>query len=222
MNILVIGSGGREHALAWKLAQSEKADKIYVAPGNAGTQEDFTNVALDVMDFDALIEFSKENELLDTGGGIKKASHFFNDHKPFLIHNVDILSNINLNEFYNKHESSNSVASLVCSERQTSRYLLFNKNNHLKGWINKTSGEVKSPISKFNPNEYKELAFSGIHIMNTSILKEMIEYPDKFSIIDFYLSICNHKPITAYRPSDSRMIDVGKLDSLEIANNFLF
>ena len=58
--------------------------------------------------------------------------------------------------------------------------------------------------------------------MNTSILKEMIKYPDKFSIIDFYLSICNHKPITAYSPSDSRMIDVGKLDSLEIANNFLF
>lgn len=171
--------------------------------------------------FNIKIEFSKENELLDTGGGIKKASHFFNDHKPFLIHNVDILSNINLNEFYNKHESSNSVASLVCSERQTSRYLLFNKNNHLKGWINKTSGEVKSPISQFNPIEYKELAFSGIHIMNTSILKEMIEYPDKFSIIDFYLSICNHKPITAYSPSDSRMIDVGKLDSLELAENFL-
>lgn len=59
MNILVIGSGGREHALAWKLNQSEKADKIYVAPGNAGTQEDFTNVAIDVMDVDALIEFSK-------------------------------------------------------------------------------------------------------------------------------------------------------------------
>lgn len=61
MNILVIGSGGREHALAWKLNQSEKADKIYVAPGNAGTQEDFTNVAIDVMDFDALMEFSKAN-----------------------------------------------------------------------------------------------------------------------------------------------------------------
>ncbi len=59
MNILVIGSGGREHALAWKLNQSEKADKIYLAPGNAGTQEDFTNVAIDVMDVDALIEFSK-------------------------------------------------------------------------------------------------------------------------------------------------------------------
>ena len=61
MNILVIGSGGREHALAWKLNQSEKAAKIYVAPGNAGTQEDFTNVAIDVMDFDALMEFSKAN-----------------------------------------------------------------------------------------------------------------------------------------------------------------
>ena len=71
--------------------------------------------------FDIKIEFSDEsNELLDTGGGIKKASHFFCDGEPFLIHNVDILSNINLNDLYLFHNSSNSIATLVCSKRKTS------------------------------------------------------------------------------------------------------
>lgn len=171
--------------------------------------------------FNIKIEFSQETELLDTGGGIKKASHFFNDNKPFLVHNVDILSNINLNELYLFHEKSNSAVTLVCSERQSSRYLLFNQNNMLKGWINKSSGLIKSNCSNFNPAIYKELAFSGIHVLNTSILKEINEFPDKFSIIDFYMSICKHIPVIAYNPSGTEMIDVGKPESLKEANNFL-
>jgi NDP-sugar pyrophosphorylase family protein len=171
--------------------------------------------------FNINIEFSEESELLDTGGGIKKASYFFNDSKPFLVHNVDVLSNINLNELYLFHKKSNSVATLACSPRQTSRYLLFNENNILKGWINKSNGQTKSAVPNFNPVNYKELAFSGIHVLNPSILKEMDKFPDKFSIIDFYLSLCNHKPINAFIPSESRMIDVGKPESLKEANNFL-
>lgn len=171
--------------------------------------------------FDINIEFSEESELLDTGGGIKKASYFFNDSKPFLVHNVDVLSNINLNELYLFHKKSKSVATLACSPRQTSRYLLFNENNMLRGWINKSNGQTKSTVPNFNPANYKELAFSGIHVLNPSILKAMNEFPDKFSVIDFYLSLCNHKPINAFIPSESRMIDVGKPESLKEANNFL-
>src|SRR5690554_3270608 len=172
--------------------------------------------------FNIKIEFSDEkNKLLDTGGGIKKASNFFNDNKPFLIHNVDILSNINLNELYHYHEKTNSAATLVCSERETSRYLLFDNNNMLKGWRNKSSGETKSPIPDFNPSQYKELAFSGIHILSASLLKNMIDFPDKFSIIDFYLSLSPHKQIVAYTHSDFHMIDVGKPESLKEAENFL-
>ena len=171
--------------------------------------------------FDINIEFSEESELLDTGGGIKKASYFFNDSKPFLVHNVDVLSNINLNELYLFHNKSNSFATLACSPRQTSRYLLFNENNILKGWINKSNGQTKSAVPNFNPANYEELAFSGIHVLNPSILKEMDKFPDKFSVIDFYLSLCNHKPINAFIPSESRMIDVGKPESLKEANNFL-
>lgn len=171
--------------------------------------------------FDINIEFSEESELLDTGGGIKKASYFFNDSKPFLVHNVDVLSNINLNELYLFHKKSKSVATLACSPRQTSRYLLFNENNMLRGWINKSNGQTKSAVPNFNPANYKELAFSGIHVLNPSILKAMNEFPDKFSVIDFYLSLYNHKPINAFIPSESRMIDVGKPESLKEANNFL-
>src|SRR5690606_32019928 len=86
--------------------------------------------------FDIRIEFSDEREqLLDTGGGIKKAAWFFDDNKPFLVHNVDILSNIDLQELYHFHLKNNTIATLLCSIRQTSRYLLFDTDNHLRGWI---------------------------------------------------------------------------------------
>ncbi len=168
--------------------------------------------------FGIRIEFSDETHaLLDTGGGIKKASWFFDDEKPFLIHNVDILSDIDLQNLYHFHTSSNSVATLVVSERKTSRYLLFDKNNHLAGWINEKSGETKSPFSDFNADHYKKLAFSGIHILHPSILSYMQDFPDKFSIIDFYLFACNILPITGYTPASLKIIDVGKIDSLKKA-----
>lgn len=99
-------------------------------------------------DFGIRIEFSDESEkLLDTGGGIKLASWFFDDGQPFLIHNVDILSNIDLTKLVKHYRDSNSVATLVCSERETSRYLLFDGSNRLQAWVNEKTGEVKSPVA---------------------------------------------------------------------------
>lgn len=173
--------------------------------------------------FGIRIEFSDETQaLLDTGGGIKKASWFFDDEKPFLIHNVDILSNIDLQSLYHCHTNSNSVATLVVSRRETSRYLLFDENNHLAGWINEKSGETKSPFSNFNADHYKKLAFSGIHILHPSILSYMQDFPDKFSIIDFYLSVCKNERVTAFIPKNLQLIDVGKLDSLSSAEKLFF
>jgi NDP-sugar pyrophosphorylase family protein len=172
--------------------------------------------------FGIRIEFSDEREeLLDTGGGIKKAAWFFDDGKPFLVHNVDILSNIDLNELYNSHLKRNSLATLVCSKRQTSRYLLFNRDNHLRGWINKKTGETKSPFPDFNPKQYRKLAFAGIQILRPSIFRYMEDLPDKFSIIDFYLSICDKETVTCYFPDNLKVIDVGKTDSLKEAAQFL-
>lgn len=171
--------------------------------------------------FGIRIEFSDETQaLLDTGGGIKKASWFFDDEKPFLIHNVDILSDIDLQNLYHFHTSSNSVATLVVSERKTSRYLLFDKNNHLAGWINEKSGETKSPFSDFNADHYKKLAFSGIHILHPSILSYMQDFPDKFSIIDFYLFVCSKEKIYGYIPNNLHLVDVGKIDSIAEAKKF--
>jgi phosphoribosylamine--glycine ligase len=63
MKVLVIGKGGREHALVWKLAQSPRVTRVYCAPGNAGTSEDGVNVPIDVLDFDALIRFAKQEDV---------------------------------------------------------------------------------------------------------------------------------------------------------------
>lgn len=189
--------------------------------------------------FGIRIELSHEREeLLDTGGGIKKASSFFNDNKPFLVHNVDILSNINLRKLYEVHTQNyipsdsathplvqsqihSPLATLVCSERKTSRYLLFDSNNHLKGWINEKTGEVKSPFPNFDPQHYRKLAFSGIQMLHPTILQYMNSFPDRFSIIEFYLSLCDREELSCYIPDNLKLIDVGKTDSLEDAQSFL-
>ena len=168
------------------------------------------------------IEFSDERKkLLDTGGAIKKASWFINEDESILIHNVDILSDINIAEVYNQHLQNNAMATLVVSDRQTFRYLLFDENDNLQGWINEKTGETKSPLQNFTPLNYKKLAFSGIHVLSADALKLMKEWPDKFSIIDFYLFICNKKVVQSYESNESSMIDVGKLDSLKKAEEFL-
>lgn len=168
------------------------------------------------------IEFSDEREkLLDTGGGIKKASWFFDDGKPFLVHNVDILSNIDLRKVVRSHIQEKPLATLVCSERKTSRYLLFDSDNRLKGWTNEKTGEVKSPFSNFDPQHYRKLAFAGIQILNPSIFKYMKDWPEHFSIIDFYLSVCSKEALAGHIPEDLKLMDVGKMDSIKQAAEFL-
>ena len=189
--------------------------------------------------FDVHIKFSDEREkLLDTGGGIKKAAEFFNDDKPFLVHNVDILSNIDLGKLYEtaiqnrtlldsapghpgQDQPHSTLATLVCSERKTSRYLLFDSDSHLRGWMNESTGEVKSPLSNFNPQHYRKLAFAGIQILDPSIFQYMTDCPDRFPIIDFFLSICDKVTINYYTTDNIQLIDVGKTDSLREATQLL-
>lgn len=122
--------------------------------------------------FAADIFISDETELLlDTGGGIKNALHFF-DNLPVLIHNVDIISNLDLNEFYNYHLSDDSLASLVVSKRVSSRYLLFNEDNILCGWEDIKKNE--RIIVRDEP-DYKQLAFNGIHIINPELIKNFLK-----------------------------------------------
>ena len=157
------------------------------------------------------IRISDETDgLLETGGGIKKAQSLFDPSSPILIHNVDILSNLNLQAVY---EAGQSV--LVVSERQTKRYLQFDDDLRLVGWKNVETGQVKG-------REGRSLAFSGIHVFSPSLFPLMASWPDRFPIMDFYLQACADHLIRGYEATNLRLMDVGKLDTLDEANDFLF
>ena len=194
--------------------------------------------------------------LLETGGGIKKAAPLFDPAAPILIHNVDILSNVDLLEFYQvasrseegkvkseeseceseegrekneegrvKSEKSNCCdavdAVLLVSWRKTKRYLLFNDDMKLVGWTNIETGEVRSPYPDLDPKKCRMYAFAGIHALSPRLLKMMYEFPDRFGIIDFYLKACATHNIKGYVKDDLKLMDIGKLDTLAQAEEFL-
>jgi len=172
-------------------------------------------------DFGIRIEISDERDmLLETGGGIKKAAAFFDNNQPFLVHNVDILSTVNLQELYRQHQRTNPLATLVVSRRDTFRYLLFDDNQRLSGWINEKTGETK-PADLKHIQSYAKYAFSGIQVLSPKVFELMDAYPDKFPIMDFYLENMKNNTILGFVPADYKMIDVGKLNVLEEAEAFV-
>ena len=171
------------------------------------------------------ILFSDEREmLLETGGAIKHAVDLLGD-EPFLIHNVDILSNVDLKALMAAHSKADSAATLLVSKRNSTRALLFSPEGNLTAWTNKTTGEVKSPYENIkiasSVTDLEEFAFSGIHIFSPRLFKYFGAYPEKFSIIDFYLNTCKDEKIKAYTQEGLQLLDVGKLDSLERAEGFV-
>ena len=159
-------------------------------------------------------------ELLDTGGGIKKAAHFFDE--PFLVHNADILSNVDLKALYDYHLTSGNDATLLVSSRKTVRYLLFDDANRLCGWINKETLQTKPEGFVYQPEKQKEYAFGGIHIISPSLFNFMRNnWEGKFPIMDFYLQTCKKARLGAYPKEDLQLIDIGKLDTLAKAEEFI-
>lgn len=169
------------------------------------------------------IRISDESDgLLETGGGIKKALPLFDSESPVLIHNVDILSNVNLVRLYNLATSTAAAdaaidALLLVSRRKTKRYLLFDDELILRGWTNVETGEVRGQ----SLSEFRQLAFSGIHVIGPSAFGLFGEMPERFGIIDFYLKYCQQCSFLGCEKADLRLLDVGKLDSLEQAESFL-
>lgn len=178
---------------------------------------------LDTHDFGVKIEVSDESEaLLETGGGIAHARELLlPTEEPILIHNVDILSNLDLSWFRSQTRPE-ALSTLLVSERETSRYLLFDGEMRLAGWTNVATGEVRSPYPDLNPNHYHKLAFSGIHNLSPAIFDafEQAGFSGHFPIMDFYLQECNNHPIYGVVAEDLQLIDVGKLDALPQAEEF--
>lgn len=153
----------------------------------------------------------EEDILLDTGGGLKKAAWFFDDKKPFLVQNVDVLSDLNYNEMIDFHEKSNALISLAVTKRASSRYFLFNKQMQLCGWENTKTGEKR--IIQSGSNKLERYAFSGIHVIDPAIFN-LITKDGKFSIIDTYLEIAATHMIRGFEHSPENWVDMGKPDDL--------
>ncbi|WP_294630685.1 nucleotidyltransferase family protein [uncultured Bacteroides sp.] len=199
----------------------------------------FTEIVINIHHFgEQILEFLKANDnfgltihisderdlLLDTGGGVKKARTFFeSSDEPFLVHSVDILSDIDLKELYDYHLQNGSVATLLASRRKTSRYLLFDAEKRLCGWINKDTGQVRPNGFTYDESLYREYAFSGIHVLSPSIFRWMDApcWEGKFSIMDFYLSTCRQADFTGYLAEELQLMDIGKPETLAKAEDFV-
>ena len=149
------------------------------------------------------------NEVLETGGGLKKANWFFDDG-TFVVINVDILTDLDLQAMINFHKQQKPIATVAVTNRNTSRYFLFDEDDELCGWRNVKTNEQK--ISKEKPKLIQK-AFSGIHIIEPKIFP-LIKQTGKFSIIDTYLELAKTETIKGFDHSNSKLVDVGKPESL--------
>ena len=167
-------------------------------------------------DFGVKIHISDETDkLLDTGGGLKKAACFFSKDEPILIYNVDIISNLNLKYLLEDHLNSGAMVTLAVRKRETQRYFKFDDSKQLVGWINKKTGESKiSRIREFE--SATEMAYSGIHIIQTEIFSLMPE-SERFSITDFYLELAKNYLIKGFYEDSDMWMDVGKPEQLQAA-----
>ena len=177
--------------------------------------------------FGLRIALSHEHELLDTGGGLKKAAHFFVENssrpeEPFIVHNVDVLSTIDLRRMVRFHTESKALATLAVQGRKTSRYLLFDEHNQLCGRrsANRQAELVRPSLLQSSPElsqQEQELAFSGIHVISPRFLR-MLNEDGAFSIITSYLRLAGEgEKILAFRADEYYWRDLGKPEQVEQA-----
>jgi NDP-sugar pyrophosphorylase family protein len=163
------------------------------------------------------IIFSDERiELLETGGGLLKAKELLNPGERFITCNVDILTDLDIRKLLTFHEKNKALISFGVTTRKTSRYLLFDENNRLCGWRNNKTGEEKISIPK---NNLVEKAYSCVVIFEFDVfrLREENHFKGKFSLIDVYLKLAANHLILGYDHSGDWLVDVGKPESLSVA-----
>ncbi len=173
-------------------------------------------------DFGLHIDISREPlEALETGGGIRHAAPLLEGCGRFLVHNVDILSDLDLGWLASADDPS-ALATLVLTESpEADRYLLFDDGMRLAGWTNVRTGEVKSPLPDFDPRRYRRLSFCGIQILSEEVLGMMREWPEKFSIIDFYLAAAAGGRVRGVLAGGLRLIDMGSPEKLAEADKLV-
>ena len=169
-------------------------------------------------DFGLNIGISDESDaLLETGGGIAHAKDLLlPTDEPFLVHNVDIVSNLDI-AWFRARMRPDALATLLVSERQTQRYLLFRPDDmRLVGWTHIGTGEVRSPYPGLDPSACLRYAFAGIHNISPKIFEafEEARMPERFPIMDFYLDACARHPIYGAVAQNLQLVDVGKIDTL--------
>lgn len=196
-----------------------------------------TDVVVNVHHFgDQIIDFLKDKDnfginitisderdlLLDTGGGILKARHLLEGDEPFLVHNADILTDLNLAEMIAYHKANGADVTLLAKQRSTQRYLVFGENNQMVGWTNIATGEVK-PADLVVKQENSLLAFGGVHVISPRIFDSLAKFATepKFSIMQYYIAACRDISIAGYNPDGYNWFDIGKIETLQKAEQFL-
>lgn len=164
----------------------------------------------------------EEREPLETGGGIRHAAPLLaSPAGRFLVHNVDILSDLDVRWFL-AQDDPQSLATLLLVDAPADRCLLFDDGMRLVGWTNVRTGEVKSPfLPDFDPSKYRRYSFCGIHIVSEAVFDKMASWPEKFSIIDFYLQQAAENKIRGVLAPDLHLIDIGSPAKLAEANALL-
>ena len=170
--------------------------------------------------FPLTITLSDERpQLLDTGGAIRKAAHLLPPgNEPLLVHNVDILHNAPLAPFYATHHPQHD-ATLLTSPRPTTRLLLADAAGHLRAWTNTQTGALLPPDA--DTNTLRPHAFAGIHVISRTAIQSMASWPERFSIIDFYLQRCRTHTIRLQNLPTLRLLDIGKPQTLKQAEDFI-
>ncbi len=173
--------------------------------------------------FGVNIKISDERDvLLDTGGGLLKAHEMLEGDEPIIIHNADILTDFDITQMLHHHIETNADATLLVYPRETSRYLLFDRDLRMVGWKNIKTDETRSPFSEDALSKSIPLAFGGVHIINPSIFPvlESFTKEQKFSITTFYTEMCGQLFITGHIPSEKfNWVDIGNPKTLSHAQN---
>lgn len=162
--------------------------------------------------FGMRIAVSREEELLDTGGGLKKAAYFFSDsEEPFLLHNVDVISTIDFSLMLKLHQETNALATLAVQDRKTSRYLLFDQQLQLCG---RRAGSDGVAELVRETDHYEALAFSGVHVISPRIFSFMTQ-DGAFSIVEIYLRLAGRgERVGGFRSDEYYWRDLGKPENI--------